>query len=98
MRGIWSVVGRAYLSVGGMLASILWCSYAWRGTWGAPSQMGFMEHTAFAGLMVGIGTLGGFLRLLFWPISLAAFVLEPGHPSIVHWLATGLDGGTVSAP
>lgn len=97
MRTILKGLGQAYLVVGAILANILWLSYAWRGTWGAPGGIGFAQHTGFAGAMVAIGTLGAILRLLFWPFSLAVFLLDPQHPGIMHWLATGLDGGVVQS-
>ena len=88
-----STLGRilgAYLSVGALLASILWASCMWPYTWGAPA------HYTLARQIRGIvsnqptAIFAAVVRMFLWGPSLASWAYDARGMPLGMWFAPGL--------
>ena len=89
MRSLLRTIATGYVVGGVWFGTIVWLSYLWPVTWGAPASMGFFQQVIGVFTMQPIAILSGGVRFALWAPSLLMWALAPGEYSFGEWLAPG---------
>jgi hypothetical protein len=98
MKNVLRKLGLAYVVIGSLLANIVWFSYMWPATWGAPSHVSFWQQVIGVGVIEPYAVISGGLRLVFWGPSLAVWGFSPQGYPFGKWLAPGFYSEPPPAP
>lgn len=81
--------GIAYMQAGALLSTIMWLSYLWPVTWGAPAHLGFFQQAIGIFVIQPVAVFSAAIRLFLWGPSLAMWLISPQSYSFGEWLAPG---------
>ena len=82
-------IAKAYLLIGALLGTIMWVSYLWATTWGAPAQLTFTQRMTLSATIQPMAFASSIMHGLLWGPSLVVWLSSPGEYSFGMWFAPG---------